>query len=293
MSYTTLISAQQLSELLAQSPSRTVVIDCRHDLTQPDAGRAAYKAAHLPGALFAHLDHDLSGGKLAADGRFKGRHPLPDRAAWLATLRGWGINDDTQVVAYDAHGGMFAARLWWMLRWVGHAAAAVLDGGVAAWQQQGGALSDAVETSPATGRITDKPSLAKTIDADALLLDIVTHPLASARKNAIVDARAPDRFRGENETLDPVGGHIPGAKNRFFKDNLQPDGHFKPAAVLRAEWDQLIRTPQQSVMQCGSGATACHNLLALEIAGLPGAALYPGSWSEWCADPARPVATGV
>jgi thiosulfate/3-mercaptopyruvate sulfurtransferase len=293
MPYTTLISARELSELQTRSQYRTVVVDCRHDLTQSDAGRDAYKAGHLPGALFAHLDYDLSGAKLTADGRFKGRHPLPERAVWLATLRNWGIDDDTQVVAYDAHGGMFAARLWWMLRWAGHAAAAVLDGGVAAWRQQGYALTDVVDAPPAAGAIADRPALVKTVDADELLLDIVSHPLAGARKNAIVDARAPDRFQGENETLDAVGGHIPGAGNRFFKDNLQPDGRFKPAAALRAEWDQAIHTPQQIVMQCGSGVTACHNLLALEIAGRPGAALYPGSWSEWCADPARPVATGA
>ncbi|MDB5774858.1 MAG: rhodanese-like domain protein [Herbaspirillum sp.] len=293
MSYTTLISAQQLAELLQRSPSRTVVIDCRHDLMQADAGPEAYKAAHLPGAMFADLNRDLTSHVPAADGRFKGRHPLPEKAPWLATLRGWGVNDDTQVVAYDAHGGMFAARLWWMLRWVGHSAAAVLDGGVPAWQQEGYALTAAVEKTPAPGHIGDRPSLVKTVGAEELLLDIVTHPLPGARQNLIVDARAPDRFRGENETLDPVGGHIPGAKNRFFKENLQADGRFKPAATLRAEWEQLIHAPQQNVMQCGSGVTACHNLLALEIAGLSGAALYPGSWSEWCADAARPVATGV
>jgi thiosulfate/3-mercaptopyruvate sulfurtransferase len=290
--HTTLITAQQLAALQTQSPASTVIVDCRHDLMQADAGRLAYQAGHLPGALFADMEHDLADHTPAADGRFKGRHPLPQRAAWLATLARWGINNDTQVVAYDAHGGMFAARLWWMLRWVGHEAAAVLDGGVPAWQQAGYALSNAVEAAPATGNITDRPSLVKTVDADALLLDIVTHPLAKARKNAVVDARAPDRFRGENETLDPIGGHIPGAKNRFFKENLQGDGRFKPAADLQAEWRQVIAAPQQSVMQCGSGVTACHNLLALEIAGLPGAALYPGSWSEWCSDPARPVATG-
>jgi thiosulfate/3-mercaptopyruvate sulfurtransferase len=290
--YTTLISAQQLAAL----PARTVIVDCRHDLMQADAGRLAYQAGHLPGALFADMEHDLADHTPATDGRFKGRHPLPQRAAWLATLARWGVDNDTQVVAYDAHGGMFAARLWWMLRWVGHEASAVLDGGVPAWQQAGYALSSAVDAAekPSTpGNITDKPSLVKTVDADALLLDIVTHPLPEARKNAVVDARAPDRFRGENETLDPVGGHIPGAKNRFFKENLQPDGRFKPAADLRAEWQQIIAAPQQSVMQCGSGVTACHNLLALEIAGLPGAALYPGSWSEWCSDPTRPVATAA
>jgi thiosulfate/3-mercaptopyruvate sulfurtransferase len=300
MPYTTLISAQELAALLDQTPPGAVVIDCRHDLTQPDAGRQAYGAGHLPGALFASVDDDLASHAPAADGRFKGRHPLPQRDAWLKTLAGWGIGNDTQVVAYDAHGGMFAARLWWMLRWVGHEAAVVLDGGVAAWQQAGYALSSAVEPLPAAGSITERPPLAQTVDAGDLLSDIAAHPLEGARKHAIVDARAPDRFRGENETLDPVGGHIPGARNRFFKDNLQPDGRFKPAEDLRREWRQITENRmgddrQQDtmyVMQCGSGVTACHNLLALEIAGLPGAALYPGSWSEWCADPARPVATG-
>jgi thiosulfate/3-mercaptopyruvate sulfurtransferase len=302
MPYTTLISAQELAALLDQTPAGAIVIDCRHDLMQHDAGRLAYNSGHLPGALFASIDHDLASHAPAADGRFKGRHPLPQRDAWLKTLSGWGIGNDTQVVAYDAHGGMFAARLWWMLRWAGHEAVAVLDGGVAAWEQEGYALSDSVEPQPVAGTITDRPSLVKTVSADDLLLDISTHPLADARTNTVIDARAPDRFRGENETLDPVGGHIPGARNRFFKDNLQPDGRFKASADLRREWDQITGSSgnagndgnkaRQHVMQCGSGVTACHNLLALEIAGLPGAALYPGSWSEWCADPARPVATG-
>jgi thiosulfate/3-mercaptopyruvate sulfurtransferase len=303
MPYTTIISAPELAALMDQTPPGAIVLDCRHDLAQPDAGRQSYQAGHLPGALFASIDHDLASHAPAADGRIKsqnrGRHPLPQRDAWLKTLAGWGIGNDTQVVAYDAHGGMFAARLWWMLRWVGHDAVAVLDGGVAAWQEAGYASSGAVEPLPAAGTITDRPALVKTVAADDLLLDIATHPLAGARKNLIIDARAPDRFRGENETLDPVGGHIPGARNRFFKDNLRPDGHFKSAADLQREWNQVMGhksgdapQQQQRVMQCGSGVTACHNLLALEIAGLPGAALYPGSWSEWCADPARPVATG-
>ncbi|RXZ33390.1 sulfurtransferase [Oxalobacteraceae bacterium CAVE-383] len=297
MPYTTLISAQELASLLDQTPPGAIVIDCRHDLMQADAGRLSYDAGHLPGALFASVDHDLASHAPAADGRFKGRHPLPQRKQWLKTLAGWGIGNDTQVVAYDAHGGMFAARLWWMLRWAGHEAAAVLDGGVASWQQAGYALSDSVVPQPSPGAISDRPSLVKTVGADDLLLDIATHPLAEARKNLVIDARAPDRFRGENETLDPIGGHIPGAKNRFFKDNLQADGRFKSAADLQREWNQVVGNisgdARQRVMQCGSGVTACHNLLALEIAGLPGAALYPGSWSEWCADPARPVATGV
>jgi thiosulfate/3-mercaptopyruvate sulfurtransferase len=285
LAYTTIVSAAELASH-AQDP-RWVIIDCRHDLADPDAGRAAYAAGHIPGAAFAHLDTDLSDKRPGPNGKFRGRHPLPAREAFAETLRRWGISNDSQAIAYDAQGGMFAARLWWMLRWAGHEAAAVLDGGLQAWQAQGGRLSTGEEASRAPGDFRLKPSIVRIVDADQVVANL------SSKECIVIDARAPDRFRGENETLDPVGGHIPGAKNRFFKDNLQPDGRFKPAGQLRAEFEALIRTPESSIMQCGSGATACHNLLALEIAGLPGAALYPGSWSEWCADPARPVATGA
>jgi thiosulfate/3-mercaptopyruvate sulfurtransferase len=281
--YKTLISAADLAPHLTDS--NWVVLDCRHDLMNPDAGSKAYDAGHLQNALFALVDTALSGAKTGPDGVFRGRHPLPDRAALIETLRAWGINDTTQVVAYDAHGGMFAARLWWLLRWIGHPAVAVLDGGLAAWEAAGLPLVTLVAT-PARGHIVEKPTLTKTIAAADVLANISTQSLT------VVDARAPDRFRGENETIDPVGGHIPGAKNRFFKDNLQADGRFKPAAELKADFAPLITTPDAAVMQCGSGVTACHNLLALEVAGLPGAALYPGSWSEWVGDAARPVATG-
>lgn len=282
MYYTTVISATQLARIQTDA----IIVDCRHDLNHPDAGRNAYHSAHIPGARFVHLDDDLSGPQQAPDGRFKGRHPLPEHAVLMATLRRLGINDATQVIAYDAHGGMFAARLWWLLRQVGHAAVAVLDGGLAAWP---GMLTDQATATCQPGTLTARPALNGIVNAADLLRDLS----ATDPAYRIVDARAPDRFRGENETLDPVGGHIPGAKNRFFKDNLQADGHFKAAAVLRAEWLDVIDTPAQAVMQCGSGVTACHNLLALEIAGLSGAALYPGSWSEWCADPTRPVAQTV
>jgi len=189
------------------------------------------------------------------------------------------------VIAYDAHGGMFAARLWWMLRWVGHQAAAVLDGGFQAWQEIGLPMSVEPAGRP-RGNVEPRTSLAPTVSVG----DIVANIVQPTR--VVIDARAPDRFRGENETLDPIGGHIPGAQNRFFKDNLQPDGRFKTREQLRAEFNLLIDTPESCIMQCGSGVTACHNLLAMEVAGLRGAALYPGSWSEWCADPSRPVATG-
>lgn len=282
--YTTLISAANLLQN-AQNPG-WVIIDCRHDLMDPTAGRNAYEAGHIAEARFANLDQDLSGAKQAADGSFKGRHPLPAQDALIATLRRWGISDGTQVVAYDGQGGMYAARLWWLLRSIGHASVAVLDGGLAAWQAAGQGLTTA-EPTPAPGSISAKPPLTASVNAHDILSNLTN------LRRTIVDARAPDRFRGENETIDPVGGHIPGAKNRFFKDNLLADGRFKPGHQLHEEFGALISEPQTAVMQCGSGVTACHNLLALEIAGLHGAALYPGSWSEWCADASRPVAKGA
>jgi thiosulfate/3-mercaptopyruvate sulfurtransferase len=283
MHYTTLISAAELAPHVTDP--NWVVIDCRHDLTNPDAGQAAYAAGHIPHAGFAHLDTDLSDKKPGPNGEFRGRHPLPAPDAFIAALRRRGVNDNSQVIAYDAQGGMFAARLWWMLRWVGHEAVAVLDGGLPAWQAQGGGLSTE-RASGSQGNITLHPPIVTSVSVDEVVANL------ASRARIVIDARAPDRFRGENETLDPVGGHIPGARNRFFKDNLQPDGRFKPAEQLRAEFGPLIGSPETSIMQCGSGATACHNLLAMEVAGLSGAALYPGSWSEWCADSSRPVATG-
>jgi thiosulfate/3-mercaptopyruvate sulfurtransferase len=284
MIFTTIISAAELAQHV-QDPN-WIVIDCRHDLANPDAGRAAYNAGHLPGARFAHLDLDLSDKRPGPNGEFRGRHPLPERDAFVETLRNWGVNQDSQVIAYDAHGGMFAARLWWMLRWAGHAAAAVLDGGLPAWVAASGPLS-AEAVAPVRGNLNLRPALVTAVGVADVLANL------SQPSRIVIDARSPDRFRGENETLDPVGGHIPGAKNRFFKDNLQADGRFKTAAQLRAEFGALITAPEATIMQCGSGATACHNLLAMEIAGLPNAALYPGSWSEWCAEPSRPVATGA
>jgi thiosulfate/3-mercaptopyruvate sulfurtransferase len=269
---TTLISASELATMI-DNPA-VVVVDCRHDLMNLEAGRQAYAAGHLRNAVFADMEHALSGEKRGADGQFRGRHPLPERAALVETLRSWGISDDTQVVAYDAHGGMYAARLWWLLRWIGHDAVAVLDGGLAAWEPLGQPLSTEFPAK-ARGNITDKAPLVGTVTADDVLANI------GSGARTVVDARAPDRFRGENETIDPVGGHIPGAKNRFFKDNLQADGRFKDAEALKADFAPLFADPARAVMQCGSGVTACHNLLALEVAGLPGAALYPGSWSEW------------
>ena len=282
--HTNLISPAALAACL--DDPHWVVVDCRHDLMNPAAGRDGYAIGHIKNALFADMDTQLSGRKQDLDGVFRGRHPLPDRADLIDTLRGWGINPTSQVIAYDAHGGMFAARLWWLLRWVGHSACAVLDGSLAAWMAQGLPMSDQASVRE-RGTIAEQAPLVATVSAADVLANL------HSGEKIVVDARAPDRFRGENETMDPVGGHIPGARNRFFKDNLQADGRFKSAAQLKADFSALVDDPAAAVMQCGSGVTACHNLLALEVAGMPGAALYPGSWSEWCADPARPVATGA
>jgi thiosulfate/3-mercaptopyruvate sulfurtransferase len=283
---TTTTTTTTLIPATANNPDTHLLIDCRHDLANPTAGRDAYTEGHIPGARFAQLDDDLSGPKTDADGRFAGRHPLPAMDDFIETLRRLGVNNDSQVVVYDAHGGMFAARLWWMLRWAGHAQVAVLDGGLTAWIAAGGVTTSAT-AAVTLGNISARPTLTRTVDVDQVLASLGSNDLT------IVDARAADRFRGENETLDRVGGHIPGAKNRCFKDNLQDDGRFKSADQLRAEFAGVLATPATGVMQCGSGVTACHNLLALEIAGLSGAALYPGSWSQWSADTTRPVATGA
>lgn len=282
--YTTLISATELATLI--DTSSVVILDCRHDLMNGSAGLEAYQLSHLPGAQFAHLDQQLSGSKIATDGKFRGRHPLPDQDDFLQSLRSWGIHDTTQVIVYDAQGGMYAARLWWMLRWVGHSAVAVLDGGLPAWNALG-LPSTALLPTVAAGQISAGPSLVTQVSVSEVQANL------SMAGFTLVDARSPDRYRGENESMDPVGGHIPGARNRFFKDNLQADGRFKSSEELRAEWDKILPDAAKAIMQCGSGVTACHNLLALEVAGLAGAALYPGSWSEWCADPARPVASGT
>ena len=278
MSFSTVVSCATLAEHLNDPDWR--VFDCRHLLSDVGYGEKAYGEGHLPGAFFLHLDRDLSG---PMTGR-NGRHPLPDPHALARKLSAAGVSATTQVVAYDDAGGMIAGRLWWLLRWIGHERVALLDGGFNQWVKEGRELS------------CEAPSSAHA-DLDVNLHDwVVTTEdvLANLDRQAfcVVDARGPDRFRGENETIDPVGGHIPGARNRFFRDNLDADGCFRPAAELRKEYLALLAgfEPQQAVMQCGSGVTACHNLLAMEVAGLHGARLYAGSWSEWCSDPARPVA---
>ena len=278
MSYTTLVAAATLAAHL-DDPA-WLVIDVRHQLADTGYGECVYAENHIPGAVFLHCDCDLSGPMTGSNGR----HPLPAVEKLAARLGEIGIGPQTQVVIYDDAQGMIAGRLWWLLRWLGHEQVAVLDGGFQAWQAAGGALTTEL---PLLRPTTFTAQLRDTmVDAD-----YVQAFLQTSRMH-LVDARSPDRFRGENETIDPVGGHIPGAVNRFFRENLRADGRFKPAAELRAEWLMVLAgaSPEQVVHQCGSGVSACHNILAMEIAGLPGSRLYAGSWSEWCTDCGRPVA---
>lgn len=280
MPYTTLIYCEALAAHLHERD--WVVFDCRHDLTRPDAGEAAYRDAHIPGAHFLHLDRDLAA---PLTGR-NGRHPLPDAALFAARLRARGVCANSQVVAYDDVDGRYAARLWWMLRWLGHGSVAVLDGGWKQWLAGGGASSSQIPVGV-------EGNFAPRQEAGSVDVQYIQAHLRS-QSMQIIDARAEDRYRGENETLDPVAGHIPGAINRPFLHNLNADGRFKPAALLKQEFQAVLGdVPTTRVVhQCGSGVTACHNLLAMEIAGLTGSRLYPGSWSEWCAEPTRPIATG-
>lgn len=275
-----LISVQELAKLATPAWR---IFDCRFNLADPPAGRQAYIAGHLPDACFLDLNEDLSGPLSGLNGR----HPLPDPQLLADKLGSLGVGSDTQVVAYDDSGGMFAARLWWLLRWLGHDRVAVLNGGFQAWLAGGHPLATDCREPVAT-TFMPKPRSSMRVDANYV------HSHLHSPSMLLIDARAPDRFRGENETLDPVGGHIPGAINRFFRDNLDANGCFKAAAQLQEEFGALIKggDAHHVVHQCGSGVTACHNLLAMEVAGLSGARLYAGSWSEWCADPARPIATG-
>lgn len=279
--FTTLVDPATLAAHL-DDPT-WVVLDARFDLAVPDKGEALYRESHIPGARYVSLDAHFSSAKSGTNGR----HPLPAPEVAAERFGALGIGPDTQVVLYDGDMGMFAARGWWMLRWLGHRAVAVLDGGFAAWQRAGLPVTDVV---PAWTSATFEARVAD--DRRVPAGDVEAHLGDAAR--ILVDARAADRFRGENETLDPVGGHIPGAVNRFYQLNLTPEKTFKPAATLREEWAAITGGPDASrvVMYCGSGVTACHNLLALEHAGLPGARLFPGSWSEWCANPERPMKTG-
>jgi thiosulfate/3-mercaptopyruvate sulfurtransferase len=278
MAHTTLVDPATLAAHLGDP--RWAVVDCRFMLTDPDWGAREYLAHHIPGAVYAHVETDLSG---PVSGR-NGRHPLPDPAALVRTLGGFGIADGVQVVAYDQDNGMFASRLWWLLRWMGHHDAAVLDGGFARW------IAD--HRPVAAGRDTR----AARAFAGSPRADMVANVEEVARLSAqgsarLVDARAPERYRGEVEPIDRVPGHIPGAINDHFMQNVDEQGMFRSPDALRTRLTATLAgaRPDEAVFYCGSGVTACHSLLALELAGLPGARLYPGSWSEWSSDPSRPV----
>jgi thiosulfate/3-mercaptopyruvate sulfurtransferase len=281
MPFTTLASVDALAQHL--DDPHWIACDCRHDLVDTEAGHRAYRESHIPGARFLRLDEDLSGPR---SGR-NGRHPLPDPQILAGRLGACGIGNDMQVIGYDASGGTYAARLWWVLRWLGHEAVAVLDGGWNAWLNAPHSITNQIPKIEAA-RFTARARTGLALDANSVAACL------GKRVPLLLDARAPDRFRGENETLDPVAGHISGAVNRFFKLNLETDGRFKAATTLRREFNQLlgVHAPGDVAHYCGSGVTACHNLLAMEIAGLTGSRLYPGSWSEWVSDPSRPVATG-
>ena len=281
--YTTLIGTGELARHLDDPDF--VIVDCRHNLSDVDCGERAYRTAHMPGARFLHIDRDLSGEQTGRNGR----HPLPDVPALSAALGRVGIDRSKQVVAYDQNSGMWASRLWWLLQWLGHHAVAVLDGGVDKWIAEGRPLT----ADPPPARPTRfVPKAAQPVVSSDDILQHLEHPASNGL--IVLDARAPERFRGDIEPLDPVAGHIPGAINRPYAANLTADGTFKTAELLRAEFAaQLGAVPPGAVVhQCGSGVTACHNILAMAIAGLPGSRLYPGSWSEWVADPTRPVARG-
>jgi thiosulfate/3-mercaptopyruvate sulfurtransferase len=287
MSLSPLIQAADLAARLrsgATGPDAPVVVDCRFDLTRPAWGREQYRTGHLPGARYADLDTDLAG----RVGPSTGRHPLPEPERFAAVLARWGVTPGRSVVAYDQGNAWVAGRLWWLLRASGHDAVQVLDGGLAAWVAAGLPLATS-EPPPPAGT---EPVVARPFRG---VVDAAGAAAALAAGDVLVDARAADRFAGQNETIDPVAGHVPGATNHPFARNLGEDGRFLPPAELRARWEATLagRAPARVVAMCGSGVTACHNLLALEIAGLPGGRLYAGSWSEWIRDPARPVATGA
>jgi thiosulfate/3-mercaptopyruvate sulfurtransferase len=277
LSHTTLVDVPTLAAELADPSLR--IVDCRFDLGDPDAGAALYRRGHLPGAVYAHLDADLSGPRAP----WTGRHPLPEPEALAATLGALGIGAGIRVVAYDDSGGIYAARLWWLLHWLGHDAVALLDGGFASWQRQGRELSAEIPVIHPT-EFHAAPDDSLWVDSNAMLE-------AVQRKRVIIDARPEERFSGLIEPLDKVAGHIPGSINSPFEDNLDMRGNFLKAEELRAQYESLLHgaLPGEVIHMCGSGVTACHNLLALEIAGMSGGKLYVGSWSEWITDPSRPI----
>ncbi len=282
MDFYTTIDVASLKALIG-APG-TAVLDCRFDLAAPEAGRQAYLRRHIRGARYTDLNRDLSGPLTPSSGR----HPLPAPDVLAARLGDLGIGEATQVITYDDANGAFAARAWWLLRWLGHARVAVLDGGMKAWIAAAGALESGEPQGGAAQRFAAR------IEKEAVLGTAELVEALKDRRRLLVDARAPERFNGTVEPLDPVAGHVPGAVNQPFAANLSPDGRFLPPAELKRRWLERLggTAPGNVVAMCGSGVTACHNLLALEQAGLHGAKLYAGSWSEWIRDPKRPVARG-
>lgn len=295
MPYTTLVSASELLALVAsKQPFR--VFDCSFDLMRPSAGPADYLSAHIPGAIYADLDKSLSAkhgvpgahGVITATGADApasgGRHPLPNRERFAIWLSSVGFTNDMQAVVYDRNGGNYCGRLWWMLKWAGHRNVAMLDGGLQAWKTAGGPVKTGEEPAHFQSSFTLGDELVQLVDANAVVEGL--------GHQTLIDARSAPRFRGEVEPLDPVAGHIPGALNRPFTENFGPDGKFKPAEQLKREFEILLdqRDPETVVHQCGSGVSAVPNLIAMEIAGLAGGALYAGSWSDWCSNRTRPTA---
>ena len=279
--YNKLIQSSELRAIINEPT--TVIFDCRHELGNAEYGITSYRKGHIPNAIFACMDNDLS----KEPNGTNGRHPLPDPRLLADWLNKCGVTNSTQVVAYDDAGGVYASRLWWLLKWLDHDAVAVLDGGLQNWMAFGGALDSKTTHGLLKGRFEVKLRDI-CVDAKFILKEL------NRREMVIIDARANDRFQGRNETIDPVAGHIPGAKNRFFKNNLDQEGKFRDAKELKASFKKIMgATPSHEVIhQCGSGVTACHNLLAMELAGLKNSKLYPGSWSEWISDPLRPISTG-
>jgi thiosulfate/3-mercaptopyruvate sulfurtransferase len=292
MSQTTLITPRQLAARLEDRD--LAVIDCRFDLARPQWGREAYARERVPHALYAHLDHDLSGKTSTSTGR----HPLPPIDAMAMRLGQWGIDAQVQVVAYDQSSGAHAARLWWLLRWLGHTKVAVLDGGLAAWQEERLPLdatplldSDAQAQSARQPRRFDPRPDPEMVVSTTEVEELVASGQIASADQVMIDARSADRFAGRNETIDPIAGHIPGARNHPFTDNLDPTGRFLARGTLRERFAKTLEgvPPDAAICMCGSGVTACHNLLAMEVAGLQGARLYAGSWSEWIRDPKHPI----
>ena len=278
--HTNLIDSAKLLTIIGEPT--TLVFDCRHELTNPEYGITNYQTGHLPNAVFACMEKNLS---RKPDGT-NGRHPLPSIHLFSDWLSECGVTDTTQVVAYDDAGGVYASRLWWMLRWVGHDAVAVLDGGIQDWVKHGGSI-DLTEPHRSPRCTFELQPRNACVDANFILTT------SDRNEMLVIDAMANYRFHGRNEAIDPVAGHIPGAVNRFFKNNLNEAGKFRSPSELKTSFEQIMGdTPSYNVIhQCGSGVTACHNLLAMEVAGLHDSKLYPGSWSEWISDPTRPVST--